>query len=80
MLIFLLAISFFDAVHRSNIESQEHAMVRSKVAGTVWQLLHIPLGFCLFLTGVGLKDSYHSVVSNQVINKAGADLVSVGCG
>jgi hypothetical protein len=57
MLIFLLAISFFDAVHRSNIESQEHAMVRSKVAGTVWPLLHIPLGFCLFLTGVGVKGS-----------------------
>lgn len=80
MLIFSLAISFFDAVHRSNFDALEHAMVRSKVAGTVWQLLHIPLGFCLFLTGVGLKESYHSVVSNQVVNKVGADLVSYACG
>jgi len=79
-LIFATAVSFFDAVHRSKFEKEMHAMVRSKVAGTVWQLLHIILGFSLFTMGVGLKNAYKNVAIDTQVSKSGADLVACGCG
>jgi low temperature requirement protein LtrA len=80
VLIFSLAVSFFDSVQRDIHSGEPHAMVRSKVAGIVWQMLHIVLGFSLFITGIGLKHVYKDVVYNKETEKSGAELIAYGCG
>jgi hypothetical protein len=77
-LIFALAISFFDAVQRH--KGEEHAMIRSKTAGTVWQIMHIVLGYSLFLVGVGMKSTYERVAKNEEILVHSANLIAFGCG
>jgi hypothetical protein len=43
-------------------------------------MLHIVLGFSLFITGIGLKHVYKDVVYNKETEKSGAKLIAYGCG
>lgn len=82
ILIWSLATSYYDSVQRkkSYLGGYEvHAMARSKMAGIIWQFMHVVVCYAIFLVGVGLKRSYLALNHGDHIQDTDVTLLSIGC-
>ena len=76
LLILAFAIFFYDSVHRIGTE---HVMARSKSAGALWQILHVCIGYSLFVIGVACKETYSKVCLNEAITEQQSQLLALAC-
>ena len=61
-------------------EKLNHAMMRSLLAGMVWQAFHAGVGFTLFLVGAALKGCYSNIVSGGAVSEFNSQLLGAACG